>query len=45
MGNSPYACHIEKIGKSRKKEEWLHNQNRGAEKSKIEINIRSRLEV
>jgi hypothetical protein len=28
-----------------KREEWLHDQNGGAEKSKIETKIRNRLDV
>jgi hypothetical protein len=42
LGNSPYAFHLEKI---RKREEWLQDQNGGAEKSKIETKIRNRLEI
>jgi hypothetical protein len=38
-------CHLEKIEKTRKREEWLHDQNRSAKKSKIATKIRSRLEV
>jgi hypothetical protein len=45
MENGPYGCHLEKIGNIRKREEWLHDQNGGAKKSKIETKIRSRLEV
>jgi hypothetical protein len=39
MENNPYACHLEKIGKIRKRREWLHDQNKGAEK-KIATKIR-----
>jgi hypothetical protein len=33
---------LERFGK---REEWLHNQNGGAEKSKIKSKIRNRVEV
>jgi hypothetical protein len=45
MRKGPYACHLEKIGRIRKRKEWLHYQNRGVEKSKIVTKIRSRLDV
>jgi hypothetical protein len=45
MENGIYVCHLERIGKIRKKEEWLHDQNRGAKRSKIATKIRSRLDV
>jgi hypothetical protein len=38
----PSKRRLERLGKI---EEWLHNQNRGVEKSKIETKIRTRLEV
>jgi hypothetical protein len=44
-GKQLYACHIEKIEKIRKREEWLHDQNGGAKKSKIATKMRSILDV
>jgi hypothetical protein len=38
----PSRRRLERLGK---REEWLHDQNGGAEKSKIATKIRSRLEV
>jgi hypothetical protein len=38
----PSRTRLERLGKS---EEWLHDQNRGVERSKIATKIRSKLEV
>jgi hypothetical protein len=38
----PSRRRLERLGKI---EEWLHDQNKGAEKSKIATKIRNRLEV
>jgi hypothetical protein len=38
----PSRRRLERLGKI---EEWLHDQNKGAEKSKIATKIRDRLEV